>query len=387
MVKISADMISRITNLQTFQAFNYRDFRHLFFSTFAESVSWYMMIVALSWQVLEMSDSAFLIGMVWAAHSTPYLLFGVLAGAIADKVNRRNLLIWALVLQVAIALALGLLTTFGLIQIWHILFISFVHGTTSTFCTTTRQAFVVDIVGLENAMSAISMNAVAWRVMGVFGGAATGFVIEIFGIDWPYYIMIMALLVGIIVILPIQNLVNEITPKQPSTSQGIVEGIRIMGTNQIVLVLAVMAIVTEIFGFSFLVVVPIFARDVFVVGAFGLGMLTTMQSVGGLLGGLALASLGNYRHKGRLLLGIFLGFGIFLILFSNSPWYPVSLVMMVGVGAMMAALDAMQHTMLQLNVSEEQRGRAMGIWVLAYRLRSSRSCCNWSYCRSHWCSK
>ena len=123
--------------------------------------------------------------------------------------------------------------------------------------------------------------------------------------------------------------------------------------------------VCEILGFSYMVILPVFARDVLQVGALGLGTFSTATSVGGLLAGLALASLGNYKHKGRLMLGIFLSFGVFLILFSQSPWYPVSLVLIMMVGAMAAGMDAMGHTILLLNVAEEQRGRAMGVWMTA----------------------
>ena len=113
------------------------------------------------------------------------------------------------------------------------------------------------------------------------------------------------------------------------------------------------------------VVLPVFARDILKTGAAGLGVLTAAQSVGGLLGTLALASLGNYRRKGWLLLNIFMFYGVFLVLFSLSPWYQVSLLLIGMVGAMAATFDAMQQTMLQLNVAEEQRGRAMGIWQLS----------------------
>jgi MFS family permease len=144
-----------------------------------------------------------------------------------------------------------------------------------------------------------------------------------------------------------------------------IEVLKIIRNNRIVLTLAIMAIICEIFGFSFLALLPIFARDVLEAGALGLGWLNTTQSAGALIGALFLASLGNYTHKGRLILGIFLLFGTFLIVFSQSSWYPGSLLLMVVIGAMASSFDAMQHTLLQLNVLEEQRGRAMGIWMLS----------------------
>jgi len=322
-------------------------------------------MVALGWLVLEMTDSPFLLGMVWAARMFPSLIFGMFAGAIADKVDRRRLLILVFIMQAAYAFLVGFLISRGWIQIWHIFLLIFISGSTMTLAIPTRQAFVVDIVGPEDAMTAISMNAVAMRVMGVFGAAAAGVVIELFGVEWPFYIMFIGYLLGIIVLLCIRGVVMKTSSEQQSVWGNFVDGLKIIRKNRIVRTLMVVAIICEILGFSYMVLLPIFARDILNIGAVGLGMLYTAQSVGGLIGVLAIASLGDYKHKGRLILGFFLFFGIFLVLFSQSPWYLVSLLLIAIVGAMAAAFDAMQHTMLQLNVIDEQRGRAMGLWTLS----------------------
>ena len=322
-------------------------------------------MVALGWQVLEMTDSAFLLGMVWAARSAPFLVFGIIAGTIADKVDRRRLLVLTFILLAVCTFLLGLLTSKGVIQLWHIFLITFIMGSIQTFDITTRQAFVFDIVGPEEAMNAIAMNAAAMRFMGIFGGAVAGVVIELFGLAWCFYIIVIAYLLGIMALFYIRGAVRKTSSAQQSVWGNFVEGLKLLGKNQIVLILAVMAIICEILGFSYMVVLPIFARDILNVGVVGLGMLTASASIGGLLAALVLASLGNYKHKGWLILGIFLTFGVFLVLFSQSPWYLVSLIFVGIVGGMAVAMDTMEHTMLQLNVTDEQRGRAMGVWVLS----------------------
>ena len=364
-VKDETSLISKVTNLQIFRAFHHRNFSLLFLSTLTMSIGNFMMMVALGWLVLEMTGSPLSLGMVWAARSAPHLIWGMLAGAVVDKVDRQRLLIWTFIMLATVALAMGLLILKGWIELWHILFFTFIMGSTSTFAMTARQAFVVDIVGREDAMGAISINAVAMRIMGVFGGATAGLVIELFGIEWPFFIMVTGYLLGTIILSSIRGVVREVSLIQQSIREKLVEGLKIIGKNQIVLTLMVMAILCEILGFSHMVLLPVFARDILNVGAIGLGMLNAAQSFGGVLAALALAALGNYKHKGRLILGIFLSFGISLALFSQSPWYPVSLFLIAMVGGMAAAFDAMQHTMLQLNVTEEQRGRAMGIWQLS----------------------
>jgi predicted MFS family arabinose efflux permease len=143
------------------------------------------------------------------------------------------------------------------------------------------------------------------------------------------------------------------------------EGIQIVRNNRVVLSLMVMAASCEMFGFSFPVLVPVFARDLLKVGAIGMGVINAFRSGGGLLAGLALASLGDYGQKGKLLLGMFFMFGVGLILYANSPVYALALFFMGIVGVSAAGHDAMSQILLQLNVEEEQRGRAMGIWQLS----------------------
>jgi len=126
-----------------------------------------------------------------------------------------------------------------------------------------------------------------------------------------------------------------------------------------------MAATCEMFGFSFPVLVPVFARDVLKVGAVGNGMINAFRSGGGLIASMAMASLGDFRHKGKLLSGMFLMFGVGLILYANSPVYALALFFIGIVGVSAAGHDAMSQILLQLNVSEEQRGRAMGIWQLS----------------------
>ncbi|MFC2005154.1 MFS transporter [Chloroflexota bacterium] len=348
-----------------FKAFHYRIFPLVFLSTVTFSVGFFMMMVALGWLVLEITNSPFSLGVVWAARSAPFLIFGVFAGAVADKIDRRKLLIFTFVMLAACAFFMGILISRAWIQLWNILLITFIIGSIMTFSITTTQAFIVDIVGSEDAMGALSMNAAAMRITGIVGGVAAGWVIKLLGVDWCFYIMCISYLVGIIILLFMRGVIIKVTPKRQSIQANFMEGLQIIRTNQIVLTLMVMSIICEVLGFSHQVVLPVFARDILKVGAVGLGMLITAQSVGALIGVLCLASLGDYQHKGRLILGIFLFFGVLLVLFSQSTWYLASLLLIGVVGAVAAAFDTMQHTLLQLNVTDEQRGRAMGIWMLS----------------------
>ena len=153
------------------------------------SLGMYMSFVALGWLVLEMTDSPLSLGLVWATRSSPNLLFGIMAGTIADRFDRRKILIMALIILASLAFLMGLLSTRQDIELWQILGITFLMGMVNVVVFPARLSLVVDIVGREGAMHAISINSVGMRIIGIFGGAAGGFVIEYFGIKWAFFIM------------------------------------------------------------------------------------------------------------------------------------------------------------------------------------------------------
>jgi MFS family permease len=358
-------VIQRLVSLQMFQALGHRNYRLLFLSSIASSVGMHMLVVAQGWLVLELTGSPLSLGLVWATRLAPALFLGVFAGSIVDKVDRRRLLIISFFIRGICALALGILVTTNLVQLWNILLITFINGSVMVFSLPTQQTFAVDIVSSKSAMNAISINAMGMRVVGIFGGAIAGLVIEFFGIDWPFYIMVISCIVGILILTQVVTVERSSTQERQSTWETYTEGLKLIAANQIVLVVMLTTVICEILGFSYMVILPVFARDVLDVGPIGVGTFNTAVSVGGLLGGLVLASLGNYKYKGRLFIGIFVSFGIFLILFSQSPWYPISLILIALVGAMAVGMDTMGHTILLLNVDDEQRGRAMGIWMMS----------------------
>lgn len=361
---MATGIIRRLINLRTFDALRYRNFRFLILSSVAASIGMNMLMVAQGWLVLELTNSPLSLGLVWATRLAPSLFLGVVAGTVADRVDRRKLLVLLFIIRGVSAVVLGLLITFGLIQLWHIFLITFINGVSMVFNLPTQQSLAIDIVRSEGAMNAISLNTMGMRIVGIAGGTIAGLVIEFLGLDWPFYIMALSCAAGIIIINQMRNVDRVGIKEKQSTWNTYLEGLKLITTNQVVLVILFVVLVSEILGFSYMVMLPVFARDILEVGPLGLGAFTTATSAGGLLAGLSLASLGNYPHKGRLMLGIFLSFGISLVLFSQSQWFPISLGMLVIIGAMAAGMDAMGHTILMLNVSEQQRGRVMGVWMM-----------------------
>ena len=348
-----------------FTPFRNKSFSLMFLTTVSASLGDMLMDVSSGWLVLDLTDSPLSLGLFWAVRSSPNLLFGMVGGATADKMDRRRLLITCYGLYVLCGFLFGFLIMSGRIQLYHALALIFIRGIIRTFENPSRQSFIVDIVGRGNAMSGISLNAVGMRGIGIFGGAIAGVIIELFGKEWPFFVLSGVFMVAILLLGFIKGVKTKKAAQQMPIWRNIVEGIQIVRNNRVVLALMVMAATCEMFGFSFPVLVPVFARDVLKVGAIGMGMINAFRSSGGLLAGLALASLGDFKQKGRLLLGMFLMFGVGLVLYANSPVYALALIFMGMVGVSAAGHDAMSQILLQLNVEEEQRGRAMGIWQLS----------------------
>jgi predicted MFS family arabinose efflux permease len=205
-------------------------------------------------------------------------------------------------------------------------------------------------------------------MMGLIGGVVAGFLISIWGIASPFYVMVVCYIIAFISLWMVRTertSLQQESIKQSSLWTHYREGFTIIAQNRVVAVLVVLAILCEIFGFSYQVLLPLFARDILEVGVVGLGVFTSAQSLGGLISTLALTVWSRQQAKGRLMLVLYLLFGIALLLFAQSSSYIFSLIAICLTGAVAAVFDAMQHIMLQLNVSEQQRGRAMGIWQLS----------------------
>ena len=348
-----------------FQPFQNKRFSLMFLTTVSASFADFLMDVSSGWLVLDLTDSPLSLGLFYAVRSSPNLLFGMVGGAVTDKMDRRRLLMGCYALYSLIGAGIGYLIMSGQVVLWHALVLIFIRGVIRTFEGPARQSFIVDIVGRENAMNGISVNAVGMRGIGIVSGAVAGVLIDRMGQEWPFFTLSIVFMVSIGIISLIQGVESNRKAQQMSIWRNIVEGFQIVRENRVILTLMVMAATCEMFGFSFAVLVPVFARDVLEVGAVGMGMINAFRSGGGLIAGLALSSLGDFKHKGKLTMIVYLLFGVGLVLYANSPTYMMTLVFIGIVGISAAAHDAMSQILLQLNVDEDQRGRAMGIWQLS----------------------
>lgn len=331
---------------------------------FTATGSWMERLVV-GWYVHSETGSVFLTAATFAVRSMPNLLFGPIGGALADRMDRRKILMATAAIKAAI---FGLLAAYTLAvdgPIWVVFAMVALGGIASTFEVPSTQALITDVVDRRDAMNAISVNSFGMRAVGVLGAMLGGAMLEVVRPGWVFLTGAGLLLASTVTMATLRGYARQKVANTEGILKNALRGIRVMFGIPAVAILLGVALVVEILGFAYNSVLPAVADDVLGVGPSGLGALTLMAGVGSMTGVALLSMLGDYRRKGLLLTLITLGFGAFLIALAASTVFPLSLAVMLGVGAMAAMFDAMQWTVLQANVPSEMRGRVIGGWIFA----------------------
>lgn len=321
---------------------------------------------AIGWLVLEETGSVFLTALSWAVRIAPGTLLGPLAGALADRLSRSQILALSAAVKVVTLVALGLLTLSGNFNLLLVLLLVVLTGGSMTFNLSALQPLVRDVVGAERSMNAIAINSFGQRAVGSLGALLAGYLIVWFGAGETFLVAALIMVAAAVGFALIRSPV-------PAHAGGgllrdVVDGLRLVFRMRIVALLLLLVVVSENLGFAFYAVLPSIAEDLLEVGPDGLGMLGTAVGMGSILGTLGLALLGDFPRKGILLAGVIVGFGALLFVLGNTEHYLLALVIVAGLGASMAAVDALEWIILQAQVPDEYRGRVIGAWNLCIGL-------------------
>ena len=343
----------------------FRDFRLFWVSTFFYSVGTGMEHVAVGWLVFDITGSAFMVGVAAAARMAPLFFLGILSGAMADWLERRLFLLFSALGGVAVAAIMAILLLSGDPPVWAVVVLVAAGGCVFAFTLTTRNAYTYDIVGSEHALNGLSLNQMAMQVGGIAGALASGALIELVGPGWQYLGVGGSYLGSALILLVIGRSARTAEPQREPVLRNLVGYIRFLRENRVIMALMCLTSITEVLGFSHMTMLPVFAKEVLHVGPAGLGYLTAVRQAGGLLGLALLANLRDYRRKGLLMFIIATAFGIGLMGFTLSTALVYFIVVLAAVNACAMSVDTLYKTLMQSNVPDEQRGRAMGSWVLS----------------------
>ena len=326
-----------------------------------------MSSVAQGWLVYSLTGSAFALGWVSAGWSISTLILSVFGGAIADRIEKRRLLLYSRLVMVINSLVIALLISFDVIQIWHLAASSLLIGICFAFMMPAQQAIVVDLVGRETLLNAVSLNAVGMGLMGIFCGVLAGMLIESVGVASVYY-----LTAGLYVmaVYSVTKLPNTRTGDTHSTSvwQDVVAGVRYLRARPTLLALLGLTLVRVLFGMPYRRLLPKFAQDNLGFDASGLGLLTSAPGIGSLVAALVLTSKGTMNGKSKLLIGAGVAMGVSLILFAALPYMGTIFGFLILLGAFGNVCMVMNNTLLQIHTDEGYRGRVMSVYMMLWGL-------------------
>jgi MFS family permease len=348
------------------RAFRYRDFRLFWCGQLISLVGTWMQSVGQAWVVLEITGSPFKLGMITALQFGPMLFLSFLAGALADRVPKRRLLLLtqsALMLQ---AFALAALDWAGHIQYWHVAVLATVYGIANTLDLPARQSFVVQIVGKNDLINAIALNSAVFNGARVVGPAVAGLLVARYGVAIAFLLNGLSFLGVIGALLAIHN---EGAPRPragDSLGQEILQGLRYAWETPLIVLILAFMLVTSLFVVNFGVVVPLVAREVLHEGAHGFGLLMASLGVGAVIGSGALALVGRGRAPVWLLAGAALvdAVGLMALGFVRHFW--VAAVLLGVMGFAMIVFMASSNTTLQVTVPDALRGRLMGLYAFVF---------------------
>jgi MFS family permease len=363
------DIIERPAGVRqrTFASLRHRDFLLLWTGSGFMNAGQWLQQVTLGWMVFEMTGSAFLLGLINAVRLTPFIFTSLISGVMADRSDRRRLMLAAQVYLMAVTLVMTLVLLLGRIELWHLFAFTFISGIGWSFTMTVRQSFVPSLVPREDLTNAMALVSAANNATRLIGPAAGGFLIAALGVAGNF--LVQTVLYGVVV-LTITALQYRPLPesgplrKAPPMWTSMLDGFKYVRGNREVWVLLVLALVPMTLLLPYISLLPIYAGRVFDIGPGGLGVLLAVAGLGSLMANLFVASAREMRRKGLIQLVALGVTGLTLVFFSRATWLPLALVLLVVMGAAQMTYFTINQTVLQIATREDMRGRVMSLYML-----------------------
>jgi MFS family permease len=351
---------------RVFKAFRYRDFRLMWFGACTSSIGTWMQIVAQSWLVYRLSHSAFLLALDQFLGGIPIFLFSLIGGVVADRVERRKILLASQYLQMTTAGLLTILTATGVVHVWHILCLSFVSGLAQAFGGPAYQALIPTLVDKEDMPNAIALNSIQFNVAVMVGPALAGLALGRLGEKWCFGLNAISFLAPIISLTIIRTRFLPVKTAQ-SMFASLKQGIQFARQQNSMEALIILAFFMTCLSVPLRTYLPVFVKDIFHRGPETYGNLLALMGLGSIFGSLTIASAGNMRKKGRVALAALACLGAGISGFALSKSLPLSYAILVVVGASMMAVFATVNSLVQMITTNEMRGRVMSVYNFAFR--------------------
>jgi predicted MFS family arabinose efflux permease len=351
---------------RVFKAFHYRDFRLMWIGACTSSIGTWMQIVAQGWLIYRLSHSAFLLALDQFLGGIPIFLFSLIGGVVADRIERRKVLLASQYVQMGSATVLTILVANGLTHVWPILCLSFISGFAQAFGGPAYSALIPTLVEREDMPNAIALNSIQFNLAVTIGPALAGLALGKLGEKWCFGLNALSFIAPIISLLMITTRFLPVKTTE-SMFTSLKEGIKFVRKQNSMEALIVLAFCMTALAMPMRTYIPVFVKDIFHRGPETYGNLLSLMGVGSICGSLMVAGLGNIRHKGRFAIIGLICLGIAIVGFSLSKFLPLSYSMLLIVGASMMAVFATVTSLVQLITTNEMRGRVMSVYNCAFR--------------------
>jgi len=359
---------------RAFLALKHRNFRLFWTGQLISLIGTWMQTTGQAWLVLQLTKSAWALGIVGALQFLPVMLFSLFGGVLADRVPKRTVVLFTQSFAMLQAAVLWLLVATGTVQLWHIFVLATLLGITNSVDMPTRQAFVVEMVGHEDLPNAVALNSSVFNMARIIGPGLGGLIIAGLGIA-PLFLLNALSFIPVIIGLALINTkqlhtvlkpaVQQATVAKTGTLKSIREGLAYIRRKPSVLLIIIVVGIISLFGINFNVVLPLFATDVLKAGPAGFGFISSAFGVGSLLSALWLAW-NNKKPDISFLLLASVVFCVLEMLFAISHWYLLSLALIACVGFTQIAFTAVSNTTLQTVTPDHLRGRIMSVYMLVF---------------------
>ncbi len=351
---------------KAFKAFSYRDFRLMWAGAFTSSVGTWMQEVAQNWLILTMTGSAFLLGLDAFLGDAPFLVFSLFGGVLADRVDRRKILLRSQYVQMASAALLAGLLVAHSVQVWMILALSFVVGLAQSFGGPAYQALVPTLVDRQDLPNAVALNSIQFNLARVIGPVLAGIAFYKLGAAYCFGLNALSFLAPIVAIWLLTGGGGVVKPTE-GVFASLKTGLSTAWNQKALRGLIVLSFIGSFCAMPLVTFLPIFARSVFHGDAKGYSVLLACFGVGAIAGAFGVAVFGNVQRKGLLAISMQMLFGALMTGFALSRTPLVSYVLLALAGAALMVVFALFMTLVQSNVDDGLRGRVVSVYSLAFR--------------------
>jgi len=355
----------KMASVEKFSALSSSDFRLFWFGQLISLSGTWMQSVAQAWLVYSLTKSPFYLGLVAAAGSLPVLLFSLLGGIVADRIQKRNLLLITQALSIVPAVLLGILTAIKLITVWQVALAAIFLGTVNAFDIPARQAFIIEIVGKEHLTNAIALNSAAFNSARMIGPVIAGLAIAYMGLPACFFLNAVSF-IAVIIALAKMKIKGYIKENSQGFLRDFIEGIQFIKSKPEIYSVILLIAVFSLSGIPYITFLPVFAGEVLRTGPKGYGFLVGATGAGALSAALFIAFRGDIQRKKRFMSVAALCFSCFLLIFSLSRSFYLSLATLMFLGWGMVSFLATANSFVQLSVSDGFRGRVMSVYALVF---------------------